>query len=116
MIRTATPLPGVPRLGLIPECPASPSPPQYRALLLLLALEQIGEFKERAVEQRAIVVGKLDQPGFDDEPAKLDQMTGPFAALHDPVAGIVPGDGVFKPMPCHCRPFARAPERFQLLA
>ncbi len=80
-----------------------------------LALEQIGEFEKRAVEQCAVVVGKLDQPGFDDEAAEFDQVTGPFAALHDPVAGIVPGNGVLKPMPCRRRPLARGPERLQLL-
>ncbi len=82
---------------------------------MLVALEQIGKFEEGAVEQRAIVVGKLDQPGFDDEPAEFDQVTGPFAALHDPVAGIVTGDGVLKPMPCRRRPLGREPERLQLL-
>jgi hypothetical protein len=80
-----------------------------------LALEQICKFEKRAVEQCAVVVGKLDQPGFDDEPAEFDQMPGPFAALHDPVAGIVPGDGVLKPMPCSRRPLDRDPERLQLL-
>ena len=85
-------------------------------LLLLLALEQVGDFEERSVEQRAIVVGKLDQPGLDDKPAELDQVTGAFAALHDPVAGVVPGDGVLKPVPCRCCPLRRAPERLELLA
>ena len=80
-----------------------------------LALEQIGEFEERAVEQCAIVIGKLDQSGFDDETAELDEMTGPFAALHDPVPCVVTGDGVLKPMPCRRRPLGREPERLQLL-
>ena len=79
------------------------------------ALEQIGKFQKRAVEQRAIVIGNLDQPGFDDKAAKFDQVTGPFAALHDPVASIVTGDGVLKPMPCRCRPLGREPESLQLL-
>jgi hypothetical protein len=42
-------------------------------------------------------------------------VTGPFAALHDPVACVVPGDSVLKPMPCRRRPLGREPERFQLL-
>ena len=113
---TATSLLGLPRFRFIPECPAPPPPPQYGVLLLLLALELIGKFEERAIEQRAIVIGKLDQPGFDDESAELDQVTCPFAAPHDPVAGIVPGDGVLKPVPCRHRPRGRAPERRQLLS
>ena len=83
---------------------------------MLLALEQIGEFEKRTVAQCAVVVRQLDQPGFDDEPAELDQVTSPFAALHDPVAGIVPGDGVLKPVPCRRRPLGRAPERLQILS
>ena len=96
--------------------PASPPPPQYGALLMPLALEQIGEFEKRAVEQSAIVIGQFDQPGFDDEPAEFDQVTGPLAALHDPVSCVVTGDGVLKPMPCRRRPLGREPERLQLLS
>ena len=81
-----------------------------------LALEEIGEFEERAIEQRAIVIGELDQPGLDDQAAEFDQVTGPFAALHDPVAGIMPSDGVLKPMPCRRRPLGREPEGLQLLS
>jgi hypothetical protein len=76
-----------------------------------VSLEQIGEFEEGAVEQCAIVVGKLDQPGFDDKAAEFDQVTGPLAALHEPVAGIVPSDGVLKPMPCRRRSVYRMLER-----
>jgi len=32
---------------------------------LVLTLEQIGELEKRAIEQCAIIVSKLDQPGFD---------------------------------------------------
>jgi hypothetical protein len=42
-------------------------------------------------------------------------VTGPFAALHDPVASIIPSDGVLKPMPCRRRPLGREPESFQPL-
>lgn len=115
MIPTAAPLPRVSLLSFSPKRPASPPPPQYGALLLLLTLELIGNFEERAVEQCTIVIGKLDQPGFDDEPTEFDQVTGPFAAFHDPVSGVVPGDGVLKPMPCRRRPLGREPERLQLL-
>ena len=83
---------------------------------MALTLEQIGKFEKRAVEQCSIVIGKLDQPGFDDEPAEFDQMARPFPALHDPVACIVPGDGVLKPVPCRRCPFGRAPQRLQLLS
>jgi hypothetical protein len=72
-----------------------------------LALEQIGEFEKRAVEQCAVVVCQLDQSGFDDETPELNEMTGPFAALHDPVTRIVTGGGVLKPMPCRRRPLGR---------
>jgi hypothetical protein len=110
------PLPRVPLLGLAPKCPASAPPPQYCALLLILAVELISNFEERTIEQCTIVIGQLDQPGFDDEPAELDQVTSPFTALHDPVACVMSRDGVLKPMPCRCRPFGRAPERRQLLS
>ena len=85
-------------------------------LFSLLALEHLGEFEERAIEQRAIVIGELDQPGLDDQAAEFDQVTGTFAALHNPVAGIVPGDGVLKPMPCRRCPLGRVPDRLQLLS
>ena len=81
-----------------------------------LTSEQIGEFEESAVEQCAVVVCELDQSGFDDEPAEFDQVTGPLAALHDPVSCVVPGDGVLKPMPCRRRPLGREADCLQLLA
>jgi hypothetical protein len=71
---------------------------------LLFTLEQIGKFEERAIEQGAIIISKLNQPGFDGEPTEFDQMARPFPALHDPGAVIVPGDGVLKPMPCRRGP------------
>ena len=80
-----------------------------------LALEQIGEFDKRAVEQRAVVVSKLDQSGFDNETPELNEMTGPFAAFHDPVPCVVTGDGVLKPMPCRRHPLGREFESLQLL-
>jgi hypothetical protein len=80
-----------------------------------LALEHLGEFEQRAVEQCAVVVCQLDQPGFDDEPAEFDEMAGPFASLHDPVPCVVTGAGVLKPVPCRRRPLDREPERLQLL-
>jgi hypothetical protein len=83
---------------------------------LLVPLEQIGKFEERTVEQRPIVVGELDQSGLNDEPTEFDQMTGPFAALHDPIPRVVPGNGILKPMPCRRRPLGRVPERLQLLS
>jgi hypothetical protein len=43
-------------------------------------------------------------------------MTGPLAALHDPVPCVVTGDGVLKPMPCRRHPLGREPECLQLLA
>ena len=115
MTNAAEPLSRVPLLCFSPKRPGSPPPPQYGALLLPFTLEQVGEFEKRAVEQCAIVIGKLDQPGFDDEAAECDQVTGPFAALHNPVAGIVTGDGILKPMPCRRRPLGREPESLQLL-
>ena len=111
-----TPSPRVPLLCFNPKRPASPPPPQYGALFMPLALEQIGEFEKRAIEQCAVVVCKLDQSGFNDETPEFDQMTGPFAAFHDPVPCVVPGDGVLKPMPCRCCPLGREPESLQLLA
>jgi hypothetical protein len=42
-------------------------------------------------------------------------VTGPFAALHDPVPRVVTGDGVLKPMPCRRCPLGRELEPLQLL-
>ena len=53
--------------------------------------------EQRAVEGCAIVVGQLDQSGFLDEPAQLDQVTGAFAALHDPATPIGPRRQRFQP-------------------
>jgi hypothetical protein len=47
----AVPSPRVALLCFSPKRPASPPPPYYGALLMPVALEQIGEFEECAVEQ-----------------------------------------------------------------
>src|SRR3546814_13732571 len=53
-------------------------------------VELLREIKEGAVQQRAVVVGELYEPGLGDEPAELDQMFGARAPCHDPLTIVVP--------------------------
>src|SRR3546814_6713745 len=54
-----------------------------RFLALFAAQHDRGR-EERAIEHGAVIIGEIDQPGFDDEPAKLNELTRAFAALHLP--------------------------------
>ena len=49
---------------------------------------EVYEIEQRAVEGGAIVVGQIDQPGFLNQPAQLNQVTRSFATLHDPAPAI----------------------------
>lgn len=64
-------------------------PPGKRCLALLIT-KQIADRKKCAVERGAIVVRELDQVGFDDEAAEFDQMPCALAAIHAPLARIMP--------------------------
>src|SRR3546814_20696564 len=59
-------------------------------------VELLREIKEGAVQQRAVVVGELYEPGLGDQPAELEQMFGARAPCHDPLPIVVP-----RPFPLH---------------
>ena len=67
----------------------STTPPQRQKLLASLALQPGGAFDDRAEDDRAIIIGELDEPGFGDEPAKLDQLPRARAPGHHPRSRIV---------------------------
>ncbi len=83
---------------------ASPSLPEHRHLFAVLTLESERKFKESTVEHSSVIFGEFDKTGFDHEPAKLNQMPGAFASLHDPIPPIKSGKLRFKPMPGRCCP------------
>ena len=60
------------------------APPQRQRLISFVAKQPGRRLDQYTEDRRAIIIGKLYQPGFDDEPAKLDQLTGPFAPFHLP--------------------------------
>ena len=101
-------------IDCIERASTTPSP-QYQQLIPFGAAQLRRRFVEQAEDRRAIIIRQLDQPGLGDEAAKLDQLARSLAALHDPVAGIVTGDSVLKPVPCRRRPLGCAPECLQLL-
>jgi hypothetical protein len=47
-------------------------------------LQLCGDCEERAQQGGAIIVGQFNQPSFLHEATEFDQMTGAFAAVHDP--------------------------------
>jgi hypothetical protein len=50
--------------------------PQRDYLFAIFTLEGEGEFKKSAVKRGSVVLCEFDQPGFDDQPTKLDKMPG----------------------------------------
>lgn len=62
---------------------SAPTPQQQCALAIVTA-KPIGDRKERAVENRAIVIGQIDEPGLDDESTEFDQVARAFAPRHGP--------------------------------
>lgn len=62
--------------------------PQHQHLIAIVTAQPRRDLDQRAEDHRAIIVGQLDQAGFRDQSAELDQMPGSLAPLHDPVARI----------------------------
>ena len=56
------------------ERPASASAPKRHAVFTVVALKHRGDVEERAVEHGTIVAREIDQTGFPNKPAELDQM------------------------------------------
>lgn len=57
----------------------------------------IGDVEEGAEHSGTIVVGEIDEPGFLDEAAELDEMAGAFAASLCPIAHVGAGLSGEKP-------------------
>ena len=76
-------------VAVLCERASTASPPQHQLLVVIGGAQFRRRFVEQAEDHRAIIVPQLDQPGFGDEPAKLDQLTRSFAALHLPVAPVM---------------------------
>lgn len=82
------------RIGLIVQwlverAFAAPPPQRERALTILAAQRCCGGY-EYAQYYGAIVIGQLDEPGFRDEAAELDQLPRALAPLHDPGPIVIP--------------------------
>ena len=73
-------------------------PPGKRCVALLIT-KQVGDREKSAVDRGAIVVRKVDQFGFDDEAAEFDQVPRALAAIHGPLAKIMPSKFRFEPPP-----------------
>lgn len=56
----------------------------------MLALKFTCHPEQRAVDDGAIVAGQFDDTRLDHEPTELDQMPRAPAALHLPVAHVMP--------------------------
>ena len=59
-------------------------------MLTVLALELVGHPEKGAVDSGAVVVGEIDDAGFDDEAAKLDQVSCALAAFDLPCEHVMP--------------------------
>src|SRR3546814_12753704 len=70
--------------------PLAAPPPSHERFLALFAAQHDRGREERAIEHGAVIIGEIDQPGFDDEPAKLNELTRAFAALHLPFPRVMP--------------------------
>ncbi len=76
------------------SCPLTP--PEGNDLLTGLVPELVGKFEDGTIEGGAVVVHKIDKPGFNDEPADLNKMAGAFAPFHDPVSRVMFGPLCFE--------------------
>jgi hypothetical protein len=50
--------------------------------------QPVGEIEERPEQSGAVIVHQLDQAGFLDQTAELDEMAGALAACLGPVAHV----------------------------
>jgi hypothetical protein len=75
------------------QAAAAPAGEQIGAADSLISsiLKATGEVEEGAEQGGAVIVDELDQAGFLDEAAELDEMAGAGTTILDPLAGIVAG-------------------------
>ncbi|VXD05824.1 hypothetical protein SPHINGOT1_610023 [Sphingomonas sp. T1] len=98
----------------------SASFPQRQHVAGFVAATTPGKIEQRAVKGGAIVVRQLNQAGFLDQPAQLNQVARSFATLHDPAPAIRSPFRRFRPQRCRPvqsqRPIRRLQQRQHLCA
>ena len=85
----------------------SPPSPERQYVRTFRVFQHAGRFQQGAVKRRAVVPGELDQPGFGDKAAELDQLAGAFAPVHAPGSRVGSCTSGLKPMPSRRRPARR---------
>lgn len=81
------------------ERPLAASPPERGGMGAVVTPQLVGHPEEGAVEHRAIVVGQIDKPSFDDKAAAFNQLLRAFTTFYNPVAGVAASHAGFNPMP-----------------
>ena len=73
-----------------PEAASAPSRGEVPRIVacVVCTAQPIGELEERTEQSGAVIVHQLDQAGFLDQAAKLDEMAGALAACLGPVAHV----------------------------
>jgi hypothetical protein len=87
-------------LAIKSKRPHALPPPKHDRLFAIRALQFVGDRKERAKPDRAIIVGEFDQSGLLNETTLFDQVARPLAAIHDPLPRIGAALARFNPV-CH---------------
>ena len=59
-------------------------------MIAVLAAQSARHVDERAVYQRPVIFGQIDQSRVGDQAAQLDQLPGALAPLHLPIARVMP--------------------------
>lgn len=76
---------------MISECTTSAPSPEQGSRITICVAQCCRRINENAEDHRTVIVGQFDKPRLGDEAAKLDQLSGAFAALHLPVARVTKG-------------------------
>ena len=102
-------------LGFGREGPRTATPVQQLELRTVVCPEPLGDFEESAIDQRAVIVGDVDEPGFLYQAAELDQMPCALSSCHNPGPRVRSCSCGLKPVPRlpipSCRPCQRQQHR-----
>jgi hypothetical protein len=72
-----------------PEAASAPSRGEVPGIVACVVTAQpFGELEERPEQGRAVIVRQLDQAGFLDQAAELNEMAGALAACLGPIAHV----------------------------
>ena len=93
----------------------SSPPPSHSGLVAIITSQLRSRLDEHAKDDSPIIISQLDQAGFGDESAKLDELTRSLAALHLPFSRVGAGASGFNAVPCCYCPLERRQRYCQLL-